>query len=122
MSSTSGNSAAGSVESVKRLRPARTTSRSLSALSVTLVPSGVARRISSSLRPGTVTSPGADTVSVAALTSSTSRSVPVTLRRLFFALSSTFESTGMVWRRSTTPITFCTGPRSSSRVAVIFMF
>ena len=47
--------------------------------------------------------------------------IPVTLNRPSRAASSTFASTGIVCRRSTTPMTLCRGARMSSRVAVSFM-
>ncbi len=54
-----GNSAAGSEDSVKRLLPPFSETRSPSVVSVTLVFSGSALKMSSSLRPGTVMSPAA---------------------------------------------------------------
>ncbi len=81
--------------------------------------------MSSSLRPGTVTSPACCTLTplLAALaaTSSTSRSVPVMLSRFSRADNNTFASTGIVCRRSTTPMTLCNGASSSSRVPVSFI-
>jgi hypothetical protein len=86
-----------------------------------LVFSGNERKISSSFLPGMVMSPLCCTLTCVLATSSTSRSVPVMLSLLSRAASSTFASTGMVWRRSTTPMTLCRGPRRSSREAVSFM-
>src|SRR2546429_6051963 len=121
ISSTSGNSDAGRLDSVKRLRPARTDTRSPSVLSMMLTFSGNERKMSRSLRPGTVISPGCCTLTAQVATSSTSRSVPVTLSLLSRAASSTFASTGIVCRRSTTPMTLWRGASSSSRAAVSFM-
>jgi hypothetical protein len=103
------------------LRPAFTDNLSLSVATVTVTPSGSARMMSRNLRPGTVMSPACATLISLAATSSTSRSVPVMLSRLLRAESITFDNTGMVWRRSTTPMTLCRGPRICSRDAVNFM-
>ena len=58
MSSIIGNSAAGNVDRLKRLRPALMTTFSPSTVSDTDSFSGSARKISRNLRPGTVMSPG----------------------------------------------------------------
>src|SRR5205807_2447978 len=72
-------------------------------------------------RPGAVTSPGCHTLTAQVTTSSTSGSVPVTFTLLSRVASSTFANTGIVCRRSTTPITLWRGASSSSRAAVDFI-
>jgi len=113
------NSAAGRLDKVKRLRPARTDTRSPSVLTLTLVFSGSERKISSSLRPGTVISPGC--------ARSCAGRHQFHLDRFRHAQSIVPGSQQHVrqhrhgLRRSTTPMTLCRGTSSSSRVAVSFM-
>ncbi len=73
MSSITGNSAAGSVDRLKRLRPALITTFSPSTARDTDSFSGSARRMSKNLRPGTVMSPASCTATSVEATNSTSK-------------------------------------------------
>ena len=121
MSSTLGNSAAGNVANANFDRPDRTCSFSPLTLTDTSAPSGNARQMSSNLRPDTVISPPAWTSALVWATSSTSRSVAVTASSPSFATSNTLDRIGIVWRRSTTPITACRGFRRTSLLALNFI-
>src|ERR1700761_2352654 len=99
MLSMTGNSDAGSVASVKRLRPELTVARSPASLNCTLLPSGRARQISNSLRAGTVISPGCAPLASTFADISTSRSVPVKVTRSLFALTSGFDNTNHLLQR-----------------------
>ena len=72
-------------------------------------------------RPGAVISPGCRTLTVQVATSSTSRSLPVTFSLLSGAPAARSRPTGIVCRRSTTPMTLWRGASSSSRAAVSFI-
>ena len=120
-SSRVGKSPAGRVIRVKRLRPQRTVALSPSTLSVTLASSGRARRMSCSLRAGRVVSPGVSTCSSTRTDSSISRSVVVRVSSRSRADTSTLVRIGSVCRRSTAPITCCSGLSSCSRLASSFI-
>jgi DNA polymerase III sliding clamp (beta) subunit (PCNA family) len=49
------------------------------------------------------------------------QTMPVLANVLLAARDNKLSITGMVWRRSTTPMTLCRGARRSSREAVSFM-
>ena len=107
---------------LKRLRPALIETLLAFRDQRNVVFSGKERRISSSFRPGTVISP-------ALLHGDLGRRHQLHLevggrdrqcaRRAL--RNSTLASTGMVWRRSTTPMTACRGASNFSRSAVNFM-
>ena len=114
--STVGNSAAGNVDKVKRLRPARTVTLPSSTVKEISTPSGRLLQISTSFRAGTVISPSAPSLCTSMRpTSSTSRSVPVSDKRLPSKLINTLDKIGSVCRRSTTPATRFKGLISASR-------
>ena len=111
-----GNSVAGRVASINRLRPDFRVSLLSARETLMLESSFNDLQISKSLRAGTVISPGCFTWSIATLpTNSTSRSVPVSDSSLSFKTKRTLESTGSVCRRSTTPLTICNGFNKLSR-------
>jgi len=109
------------IDKLKRLRPALITTFSPSTASDTDSFSGSARRMSKNFRPGTVMSPASCTATSVEATNSTSKSVAVIHNCPCRTPSNTLARTGMVWRRSTTPITACSGASNFSRSAVNFM-
>ena len=121
MSSITGNSAAGRVDRLKRLRPALMTTFSPSTVNDT---DNFLRQRPQNIQefpPGTVISPAVlhrhfgGRHQLHLQIRGSDRQLPLA------HASNTFANTGMVWRRSTTPMTACKGANNFSRSAVNFM-
>jgi hypothetical protein len=119
---TAGNSAAGKVPSVKRLRPDCTRALASDTSICNTASTGKLRQISKSFLAGNVVVPSREPSTEQLMATSTSISVATKCTWLPVDVIKTFAKIGVLERLSTTLLTDCKAGRRVSLVTVIFIY